>query len=57
MLGDPDFLGLLVDNSELVGVLVLGIGTGRRFEEVQEEVSIDHIQGWDRGNSKYVRGR
>ena len=48
---------MLVEDSELVGVIILDIGTGRWFEEVGEECSVDQIHRRDWGDGVYDRGR
>ena len=54
---DPDLFTMLIEDVELVGVLVLDVSTGRGFEEMGEECGIGLVHRWDRGDSKYVRGR
>ena len=56
MPGDPDLFCLLVEDGELVGMLVLDIGTGGQFKEVGEECSINQIHGQGWGNYVYNGG-
>jgi len=42
-LWDPEFLTAVVDNSVLMGVLVVGKGTGGGVEEVGEKVSYRYL--------------